>query len=76
MKHQYLLLDGEVLEVCLVRRPDGTFEDTLSGMIYSPMQLERGSLFDSREAALKTRIARVATPGYYPAFGPYTPIQH
>lgn len=75
MSNQYLLLDEEIFEVSLSRRNDGNFVDTLSGVVYSPEQLERGSLYGDKESAFQTRVALEATAGNYSRYGTYSLIQ-
>lgn len=72
MGNRFMLCDGEVREVRLVRRPDGWFEDALSGTVYTPEQIARVSFFLSREAALQAKVAQEATPGYLSPFRPYS----
>ena len=72
MGNQFMLRDGQVVEVRLVKRPDGCFEDLLSGMAISPEQFERAGLFTTRQAAFQARMAQVATPGYLSPYGTYS----
>ncbi len=72
MGNRFMLLDDQVLEVRLSRRPDGTFEDALTGTVYSSEQLERASFFSSRQGAFQAKMAQVATPGYLSPYRTYS----
>jgi hypothetical protein len=73
MNSHFFLLDGQVIEVSLSRRRDGLIEDTRSGMVYTPAELERGSLFRDRQSAFLAQVAQVATAGNLSPYWTYTP---
>lgn len=69
---QYLLVDGSVREVSIVKLEDGNFEDVLSGLILSPEQFERCSLFSEEDTARKALNACASTIGNWSPFWTYT----
>lgn len=68
----YLLFDGTVREVRLVKREDGNFEDVLSGLILSPEQFERCSLYTDEKSAYQAVYAHGSTIGNLSPYGSYT----
>lgn len=68
----YMLFDGTVREVSIVKREDGNYEDVLSGLILTPAQFERCSLFLDEEGARKALNATASTIGNWSPFWSYT----
>ena len=69
---QYMLFDGKIREVSVVKRDDGNFEDVLSGLILSPEQFERCALYTDEEVARKALNANASTIGTWSPFWTYT----
>ncbi len=71
MSH-YLLFDGAVREVRIVKREDGNYEDVLSGLILSPEQFERCSLYSDEKEAYQGLYAWGSTIGNLSPYWSYT----
>ncbi|HEY9855004.1 MAG TPA: hypothetical protein V6D05_04640 [Stenomitos sp.] len=68
----YMLFDGTIREVSIVKREDGTYEDVMSGLILMPEQFERCKLFTDEATARKALNANASTIGNWSPFWTYT----
>lgn len=68
----YMLFDGKVREVNIVKREDGNYEDVFSGLIMSSEQFDRCSLFMDEDTARRALNAGASTIGNWSPFWSYT----